>query len=161
MQTPTPLTFPTVQADNLEGKTLRFPQDFAGAHNLVFVAFERNQQRDVDTWVPLAKELMQKHPTLRTYEFPVIGKVIGMMRGFINGGMRRGIPDPATRATTITIYSDKGAFMKPLGLKNQKKIYAFIVTPKGEVLWQAEGPRTESGEKSLREFLDKATKPGG
>lgn len=161
MQTSPSLTFPTVQADNLEGKTLRFPQDFAGTHNLVFVAFERNQQREVDTWVPLAKELMQKHPTLRTYEFPVIGKVIGLARSFINNGMRRGIPDPATRATTVTIYSDKGAFMKPLGLKNQKKIYAFIVTPKGEVLWQAEGPRTESSEKSLREFLDKASKPGG
>ncbi|MCX6368844.1 MAG: hypothetical protein NTX57_19350 [Armatimonadetes bacterium] len=157
MQTPPPtITFPAVQADNLEGKKLRFPQDFAGTHNLVFVAFQRNQQREIDTWVPLAKELMKAHPTLRLYEFPVIGKMIGMMRGFINSGMRRGIPDPATRATTITIYSDKGAFMKPLGLKDQKKIYAFIVTPKGEILWRTEGPRIESGEKSLREFLDKA-----
>ena len=156
MQTPPTITFPAVQADNLEGKKLRFPQDFVGTHNLVFVAFQRNQQREIDTWVPLAKELMKAHPTLRLYEFPVIGKMIGMMRGFINSGMRRGIPDPATRATTITIYSDKGAFMKQLGLKDQKKIYAFIVTPKGEVLWQTEGPRTESGEKSLREFLDKA-----
>ncbi len=159
MQTPS-LTFPTIQADNLEGKKMRFPEDFAGTHNLVFVAFDRNQQREIDTWVPLAKELTQKHPTLRLYEFPVIGKIIGMMRGFINNGMRRGIPDPATRATTITIYSDKGAFMKPLGLKDQKKIYAFIVTPKGEILWRTEGPRTEIGEKSLREFLDKpASKP--
>ena len=156
MQTPPTITFPAVQADNLEGKALRFPQDFAGTHNLVFVAFQRNQQREIDTWVPLAKELMKAHPTLRLYEFPVIGKMIGMMRGFINNGMRRGIPDPATRATTITIYSDKGAFMKPLGLKDQKKIYAFIVTPKGEILWRTEGPRTEIAEKSLREFLDKA-----
>ena len=161
MQTPPPPTFPSVQADNLEGKKMRFPQDFAGERNLVFVAFQRNQQREIDTWVPLAKGLMQKHPTLRLYEFPVIGKTIGMMRGFINNGMRRGIPDPGTRATTITIYSDKGAFMRPLGLKDQKKIYAFIVTPKGEILWRTEGPRTESGEKNLREFLDKASKPGG
>ena len=156
MQTPPSLTFPRVQADNLEGKMLRFPQDFAGELNLVFVAFQRNQQRDVDTWIPLAKELMKAHPKLRLYEFPVIGKMIGLMRGFVNNGMRRGIPDPATRATTITIYSDKGAFMKPLGLKDQGKIYAFIVTPKGDVLWRTEGSRTESGEKSLREFLDRA-----
>ncbi|WP_395088688.1 hypothetical protein [Armatimonas sp.] len=155
MQTPPSLTFPRVQADNLEGKKLSFPQDFAGELNLVFVAFQRNQQRDIDTWVPLAKELMKAHPKLRLYEFPVIGKMIGLMRDFVNNGMRRGIPDPATRAITITIYSDKGAFMRPLGLKDQKKIYAFIVTPKGDVLWRTEGPRTESGEKSLREFLDK------
>jgi hypothetical protein len=158
MQAPSPtpqLTFPSVTAENLDGVSVKFPQGFLGDVNLVFVAFQQRQQREIDTWTPLALELQKSFPKLKIYEFPVIGKMIGFMRGMINRGMRRGIPDPATRAATFTVYSDKGAFMKPLGLRDQGKIYLVLVSKKGEVLWSAEGIRTEALEKSLRDFLAK------
>lgn len=44
--------FPPMQGQNLDGRTLEMPQDFAGELNVVFIAFKREQQADVDSWGP-------------------------------------------------------------------------------------------------------------
>ncbi len=38
---------------------------------------------------------------------------------FINEGMRAGIPDPATRERTITLYIDKPAFQHALDMPDE------------------------------------------
>ncbi len=46
-------TFPKVTGKNLDGKTFNLPGDFEAPVSLVFVAFDRKQQSDVDSWHPL------------------------------------------------------------------------------------------------------------
>jgi len=41
--------FPSVKASNLEKRDFNLPADFEGERNLLLVAFEREQQKDVDT----------------------------------------------------------------------------------------------------------------
>ena len=43
--------FPNVKAANLEKRNFNLPADFEGERNLLLVAFEREQQKDVDTWL--------------------------------------------------------------------------------------------------------------
>ena len=43
--------FPIVKASNLEKRELSLPADFEGERNLLLVAFEREQQKNVDTWL--------------------------------------------------------------------------------------------------------------
>ena len=43
--------FPHLAARDLEGHALELPDDFAGASNLVIIAFRREQQPTVDSWI--------------------------------------------------------------------------------------------------------------
>ncbi len=132
--------FPTVQGANLSRQKLAFPDDFVGELNLVFVAFQQWQQRDVDSWVPVAEALRQRTPDLEYYEFPTIKRMNFVARTFINEGMRAGIPSEATRRRTITLYIDKRPFKQSLNITTEDQIGVFLLDRWGHVLWHTSGP---------------------
>jgi hypothetical protein len=138
-QAPMP-AFPLSAGQDLNGRTLALPQDFAGRVNLLFVAFERRQQEEVDTWKSFAQEMRAAHPGLAAYELPTIGRAWGLFRGFIDGGMRSGIPDTEVRASTVTLYLDVSSFCRALEITSTKTITVLLVTPQGEVLARVTGP---------------------
>ena len=134
------MQFPVVTGTNLQRKSLRLPEAFEGEWNLVFIAFQQWQQRQVDSWIPLAKQLEEGHPELRYYELPTIQDRNRLARTFINEGMRAGIPDPVARERTITLYLDKTAFRKALQLSSEDDIHVLLLDRRGQVLWRTEGP---------------------
>lgn len=144
--------FPTVKASNLEKRTFNLPADFEGERNLVLVAFEREQQKDVDTWLREMKHF-EVDPGFRYYELPTIQRPNAFTRWFIDSGMRRGIPDRKAREHTITLYLEKKPFLDSLLISDQKKIYAFLVDRKGNVLWRSEGRFDENKGAGLRGAL--------
>ena len=117
--------------------------------NLLLIAFRQWQQRDVDTWIPVAVALAAEHPDFRVYELPVISKVYRPVSGFIDGGMRSGIPDPDVRDSTITIYLDRKSFLRDLGIGSVGEIVPMLVTPRGKILWRATGRMTEGRGREL------------
>jgi hypothetical protein len=141
-------TFPKLTASNLEKQTLTLPEDFAGQRNLLLIAFQREQQRNVDTWLQEMKRF-DWAPDFWYYELPTIDKLNPVARWFINSGMRRGIPDRDARARTITLYLDKSSFRKVLNLPDEKQIYAVLVDRSGRVLWRAAGDFDEAKAASL------------
>jgi hypothetical protein len=118
---------------------MNLPNDFQAPASIVFVAYERNQQSHVDSWKPFVTDLRQRFPALGVYEVPTLAKSNALFRGFIDGGMRRGIPDTADRATTITLYIDKRPFDDALGISTEDAITVLLVRPDGEVLWRSTG----------------------
>jgi hypothetical protein len=141
--------FPQVEGTTLEGRKVQLPRDFDGALNVVLVAFKREQQADVDTWMRTALDLEGDAPRLRVYELPVLGRGYRLLRGFIDGGMRSGIPDAAARARTVTLYIDKTPFKASLGIRTEDRIVVLLVTPAGEVVWRADGAMTAAAAQQL------------
>ena len=141
--------FPSADGERLSGEHVRVPDVFAGTHNLVFVAFTRGQQSDVDTWTPLAKRLAAGDTGFRSYELPTLARRYRLIRPMIDGGMRRGIPDSATRSSTITLYIDKSPFERALGIANEDSIAVVLVGHDGHVLWMTRGPHTAEAEAAL------------
>lgn len=131
--------FPVVKSDNLEGRTFTLPTDFGGARNVVFVAFQREQQKDVDTWVPFVTKQIAANPGTEYYELPTIKRMIGLMKWTINKGMSGGIPDKAAREHTITLYIDKEPFKRALEIPDEQVIQVLIVDRAGTVLWRTSG----------------------
>ena len=131
----------------------RLPQTLAGEVNLLLIAFRQWQQRDVDTWTPVADELAESYPQFRAYELPVISQAYRPVAKFIDGGMRSGIPDPTVRNTTITLYINRSAFMRSLQIPTVRSIVPMLVQPSGTILWRTEGPRTTRSEAELRSVL--------
>lgn len=147
--------FPQLQASDLQKRSLNLPGDFEGSRNLLLVAFQREQQSQVDTWLREMKRFEEVDPGFRYYELPTIQSPNRLLRWIIDTGMRRGIPDPKARARTITLYIEKAPFLKALGITDEKRIYCFLVDRTGQVLWRTEGVFEESKGLSLRDALKK------
>ncbi len=130
--------FPHVTGQNLNGATFHLPADFDAPASFVYVAFTREQQAQIDTWKPFVTGI-RRHASVGAFELPTLSRGTAFFRGFIEGGMRRGISDPEARATTITLYIDKGAFDASLGLASEADIAVLLVKPDGSVLWSARG----------------------
>lgn len=148
------LQFPAVTGSNLQRKSLSLPAEFEGELNLVFIAFQQWQQRQVDSWIPFAKHLEASYPELRYYELPTIQKRNRLARTFINEGMRAGIPDPVARERTITLYLDKNAFRQALRLPHEDNIYVLLLDHRGQIMWQAEGAFNQEKGESLKSELE-------
>jgi len=146
--------FPRVEGKNLEGKRFVLPADFEGKYNVVLIAFHREQQDDVDTWLPFLRPLAAPEGNVRVYELPTLNRGYRLMRGFIDGGMARGIPERATREATITLYIDKTPFKNALAIANEDSICTLLVTRDGEVLWRADGRFTPEAGSALTSALD-------
>jgi hypothetical protein len=151
--------FPRLIASNLEKRTFTLPDDFEGNRNLLLVAFQREQQQKVDTWLREMKQFEELDPEFRYYELPTIQSPNWLVRWFIDTGMRRGISDPKARSRTITLYIDKQPFLKALGIADEDRIYGFLVNRSGQVLWRAEGEFDDSKAVSLRKYLQSLMKP--
>lgn len=141
--------FPQVEGIDLLGETRQLPGAFEGKLNIVTVAFEREHQDDVNPWIDLAIEIMDDHPKVRFYEVPLIYEINAPYRMFINNGMRSGIPDPAARERTITVFTDRDAFTTPMEMKTDI-IYTLLLDEKGKILWRSSDVLTDEKGEQLR-----------
>ena len=146
--------FPRVRGANLERRVFTLPAGFEGERNLVLIAFKREQQLDIDTWIPTAKRLARERPDFCYYELPTISRSVPLARWWLDSAMRAGIPDRAAREATITLYLDKRAFREALQLPSEDTIYTLLVDCTGHVLWHAEGVFTEEKGRALQRTLD-------
>ena len=146
--------FPQVEGSSLSGTPHRLPGTLAGDINLLLIAFRQWQQSDVNTWLPVAEELAAATEGFRAYELPVISQAYRPVSGFIDRGMRGGIPDLDVREVTITLYINRKRFLSDLQITSVGAIVPMLVTPGGEILWRTTGRRTDDDETTLRRVLE-------
>jgi hypothetical protein len=148
-------TFPEVKAQNLEGKMMTLPNDFSGDLNLVLIAYDLDQLKEMDTWLEAEPELFKGYPGIPCYEVPTLGKEYRLARFLINRGMRSEVSKEERRAHTITLYVDKTPFEHALQIPNENRITVLLVDKKGKVLWQEQGVYYEIKGNALRTTLAK------
>lgn len=145
-----PGTFPVIEAESLRGRALRLPDDFRGQRNLLLVAYEREQQADIDTWLAVLDTLAPQLPDFAYYELPTIGSSYKWMRAVIDGGMKQGIPDRAQRDRTITLYLDVDWFRAQIGTAGNDSIAALLVDREGNIAARWYGRYSAARGDSLR-----------
>lgn len=141
--------FPRLWARNLEGLDVELPDAFTGERNLVAIAFRREHQTLVDSWVPWFEMQSATDPGLRFYEVPTIGRIWSPVRMFIDGGMAAAIRDPIVLRRTLTIYGDVDRVTGPLHIVDRSTITVVLVDADGRVLWRGKGGRTTPLAESL------------
>ena len=125
-------TMPHMEAADLNGRALSIPQDLAGSPPLLFVAFEEEQQKEIDRLLRLIEKA--KAPGLRVWELPLIDDPGPAGRFFIGNGMRAGIPGQVTRGGVVTLYvKDRKAFAAALGLGPEQTVYLVALGANGHV----------------------------
>jgi hypothetical protein len=145
--------FPEIQARSLEREHYDLPSEFEGRWNVAVVAFRREQQQQVDTWLPFLLALEAEHDDLRVYEVPTISRRWGPARWFIDGGMAMGIADREACARTLTSYTDIGLVQRALGLGDDATIATVLTGRDGRIMWMTTGGFTEQAGAELRAAL--------
>ena len=69
-------SFPRIKARDLDGREVMLPTGLAGEWNVVIIAFRRQQQAMVDSWVPWLRDLAEATPGLGFAEVPAFGTTI-------------------------------------------------------------------------------------
>ena len=134
--------FPPIQATSLDGAHMHLPANFSGQLNLVIVSFAREQQHDVDSWIPAARKIESAHSQFRYYELSTMSRENFLYRWWFNEALRSNTTDKALRSRILTAYVNKRSFKKSLAIKNEKRVVAILVDPKGQVYWRADGAFT-------------------
>ncbi len=130
--------FPKITGIDLDGKKQELPAVFKNKFNLVIVAFKREQQAEVDTWIKAIEPILKENSNLSFYEIPLIYELSTFSRMWVNNGMRFGIPNEVARKRTITVYTNREEFFRITKMQ-EDKIYALLIDASGKILWKSEG----------------------
>ena len=144
-------SLPEIRAADLNRKKIHWPADLPAERTLLLVAFERKQQKDIDGWVGGMKLKAPGAPAW--YEVPMISNPGALVRSFIDGGMRRGIPSPVDRARVVTVYGDKQAMKQQMGISDEKRVHALVVARDGKIIAHVAGNFSEAGAKEIEAAL--------
>lgn len=135
--------FPRIRARDLQGRDVDLPAAFVGERNVVALAFRREHQRLVDSWLPWFERRAAVDPGLRFYELPVIGRRWSPVRRLIDGGMAAAIRDPVVLQRTFTVYGDVDRVTRPLGITDRSTITVGVVDRRGTVLGLVTGAHAD------------------
>jgi hypothetical protein len=148
------MRFPHLAARDLEGRALGLPEAFTGGANVVVVAFRREQQSVVDTWVTWFEAIAAQHPTLRCYEVPVIATRWSPGRRVIDGGMAQAVRAQEARRRTLTVYTDVRRVTDALAITDTSTVTVTVVDGDGWVRGRTTGPAGGSAGADLLATLD-------
>lgn len=151
------IRFPRLAARDLEGRDVDLPDAFSGASNLVVVAFRREQQSMVDSWVGWYETVAAEHPSLRCYEVPVIATRWSLARALIDGGMAQAVRAQEARRRTLTVYTDVRRVTDALAVETTDTVTVLLVDADGRVRWRTTGPATEHAAAELSALIATGT----
>jgi len=145
--------FPEVSGRNLKRKKLTFPAEFPASYTIVLMAFYRQQQADIDTWMPFANQVEDEYQDVAYVELPVVYRMGPVGQFMLNEGMRAGIPDAKARERTITLYLEKSKFLGQMGITSQEQVQVLLVETDGKILFKESGRFTPEKGQRLIEAL--------
>jgi ATP10 protein len=144
-----PVIFPSVTSYALDKNKITIPADLAGQLDLLLISFQPEQQKQIDTWMPLAQALQHTNFNFRWYRLPISEHENFIFRWWENSSMRSEETDPETWPWIVPLYVDKLQFCKALQIPNEKNIVTLLVDKQGRVLWRASGALTPEERASL------------
>ncbi|WP_432823678.1 hypothetical protein [Trichloromonas sp.] len=150
----TAVHFPEIEGVTLDHAAQLLPRDFKGRLNLVLLAFRREQQPEIDSWLPELRQLALARPGFDYYELPVIGPKIAPLRWVIRKGMGAKITEPGKRQRTILIFAAKAPLLGPLSIDSEETTVVLLLDAKGRLLWRSTGPWDEGKGESLRQAVE-------
>ena len=130
-------SIPKMEGETLDKTERVYPRDFGGKPTMMVVLFDQDQQDQLDGWAQAIDELPDG---IEMIEVALIGKVNGMVKFFIKGGMRDLYEsDPARMARMMPYFGDADKVKKRMKITDISEVQAFLLSSSGKVLWQAKG----------------------
>ena len=134
--------FPSMTVETLSEKTVQYPDSLMGTVTLILIAFERETQGKIDTWLLPFSEKYGKTEDVSFYEIPMIKRRWIFMAPIIDRGMRGGI-DEAKHDHVTTYYGNIDRYTAPLQISDTSDAYAFLLDKNGVIQWHSSGRATQ------------------
>jgi hypothetical protein len=150
------IKFPEVKDDSLANTQVSIPDAARGKVTLIAVAFLRESQSQLDSWLEPFGEKFSNKPEFTFYEVPMLAGAYKAMRPMIDGGMRAGIPQEKHKHV-VTMYGDVEKYIRTLNL-DLKYGYAFLLDREGIIRWEGRGFSTPATLKELFETAERLAK---
>lgn len=143
---------PQVTGESLEGQTVVIPTDFAGQETLLLFGYKQDSQFDIDRWL-IGLDMTQTQ--VAAYEIPTIqGMVPRMFSGFIDSGMRKGIPKQLWKGV-VTVYADGDKVQRFTGNQNPNNARVMLLSKEGEIVYFYDQGFSVEALNDLRDALEK------
>ena len=145
--------FPTIEAETLSGKKVVFPDVAEGKYAFLLIAFKRQTQGEVDSWLdPFVKEF-GTHNEVTFYEIPMISNNWKWMSGWIDAGMRAGVP--ANKHDHVaTYYGPLKRYFDYFDIDDRGTVYVFLLDKEGRMIFRASGLPEKDKFEALRKILN-------
>lgn len=126
--------FPQVKGEDLNKKEITIPDNYAGKPTVLLVGYLQKSQFDIDRWI---LGLLQADVPVQIVEVPTIaGMMPQAVQGFINGGMRSGIPKDDW-ASVVTVYKDADKIIKVLGNERPQSAHVVLLNKDSQIVWNS------------------------
>jgi hypothetical protein len=121
-----------VQGNTLTKQAVTLPDSYRGKITLMLVGYTQKAQFDIDRWILGA---LQSDIKAEIVEVPTIaGMMPQMVQGFIDNGMRSGIPK-SDWASVVTVYEDAPKIIEALGNERPQSAYVVLLNKEGRIVW--------------------------
>jgi hypothetical protein len=144
-----PIVFPTVTAYGLDKTKMTLPQDFAGPLNLLVLSFEREQEKEADSWLPLTQQIGQTNPGFHLYLLPIFTHENMLYRWWLNMSLRNSAPSESLWRWTVPLYVNKTEFRRTLEIPSEMDVVVLLTDKSGKVLWRGSGPYSDEKKAAL------------
>lgn len=125
-------TMVEAKGESLEGEAVVIPKDFIGQETLLLFGYKQDSQFDIDRWL-IGLDMTQTN--VAAYEIPTIqGMLPRMFRGFIDGGMRKGIPKQLWKGV-VTVYADGDKVQRFTGNLNPNNARVMLLNKEGNIVY--------------------------
>jgi hypothetical protein len=124
--------FPQVKGSSLTKKVVLLPDDYKGKETIILIGYKQSAQFDIDRWI---LGILQAEIPVQIVEVPTIaGMMPQMIEGFINNGMRSGIPKEDW-GSVVTVYEDADKIVNAFGNERPQSAHVAVLGKEGEILW--------------------------
>ena len=150
------MKFPTITAETLGGIKLTLPDAAEGNITLIVIAFKREAQSQLDSWLrPFMKEFGST-PGFTFYEIPMLAIYWKLMSWMIDSGMRSGI-DVKKHKNVMTYYGNINKYRQFLQLEDLRRGYVFLLDREGFIRWRGQGYSTKDSLQEMRDYVNEIT----
>ncbi len=145
--------FPRIEAETLSKKQVVFPQDTQGQFALLLIAFRRQTQGEVDSWLNPFIEDFSNHQQVTFYEIPMISGNWKWMSGWIDSGMRSGVAE-YKHDHVATYYGPLKSYFQHFEVDDVRRVYVFLLDKQGHILWRETGRANQNKYQELKLLLN-------
>jgi hypothetical protein len=143
--------FPTVRGRSLKEENVTIPDSYRGKPTLLLIGYVQKAQFDIDRWILGA---LQADIKAQIVEVPTIaGMMPQMVQGFIDSGMRSGIPQ-SDWGSVVTVYEDAPKIIEALGNERPNVARAVLLDRDGTIVWSSNSGYSAAQILALKQAAD-------
>lgn len=148
------MRFPTLSVSGIDGRSLTLPRDFSGRHNIVIVAFAREQLAQMASWHLALDEMRDSLEGLAVYQLFVVPLLPYWFQVAQDVLLRRMVA-AQPGISTFAVRTDLNDFNRALDIPTVASMYTLLADAAGEVLWRSQGPCDTTRYVSLKRSIRK------